>query len=214
LELLFRPKTVARAWCLFPMPWPKARHLRRRLFHPPFLTLLNNRLADGAAVEIVTDQEPYLEWLKEQVPGTGFDASVATSPARTDTKYARKWRAGGRDTFYEMTLTKREHLAPAVREEMPVQPHRVKRFDPAKFTLRDDDGEFHVRFRDFLYDPEREKGMVRVQASEDKVLLKFWIQIVKRGDEWRIGPAPACGFIPTRGVQHALDLVRDAATSA
>lgn len=44
---------------LFPDPWPKKRHHKRRLIQPPFVTLLAERLKRGGALRLATDWEPY-----------------------------------------------------------------------------------------------------------------------------------------------------------
>jgi len=44
---------------LFPDPWPKKRHHKRRLIQPPFVTLLAERLRSGGALRLATDWEPY-----------------------------------------------------------------------------------------------------------------------------------------------------------
>ncbi|MFD9405422.1 tRNA (guanosine(46)-N7)-methyltransferase TrmB [Streptomyces sp. NPDC059989] len=49
----------------FPDPWPKARHHKRRLIQPEFLTLAATRLAPGAVLHCATDWEPYAEQMLE-----------------------------------------------------------------------------------------------------------------------------------------------------
>ncbi len=44
---------------LFPDPWPKKRHHKRRLMQPPFVALLAERLRSGGALRLATDWEPY-----------------------------------------------------------------------------------------------------------------------------------------------------------
>jgi tRNA (guanine-N7-)-methyltransferase len=44
---------------LFPDPWPKKRHHKRRLIQPPFVGLLAERLRSGGALRLATDWEPY-----------------------------------------------------------------------------------------------------------------------------------------------------------
>jgi tRNA (guanine-N7-)-methyltransferase len=44
---------------LFPDPWPKKRHHKRRLIQPPFVHLLAARLRPGGALRLATDWEPY-----------------------------------------------------------------------------------------------------------------------------------------------------------
>jgi len=44
---------------LFPDPWPKKRHHKRRLVQPAFVALLADRLKSGGALRLATDWEPY-----------------------------------------------------------------------------------------------------------------------------------------------------------
>jgi len=44
---------------LFPDPWPKKRHHKRRLIQPPFVALLAERLRSGGVLRLATDWEPY-----------------------------------------------------------------------------------------------------------------------------------------------------------
>jgi tRNA (guanine-N7-)-methyltransferase len=44
---------------LFPDPWPKKRHHKRRLIRPPFAALLAERLTGGGTLRLATDWEPY-----------------------------------------------------------------------------------------------------------------------------------------------------------
>jgi tRNA (guanine-N7-)-methyltransferase len=44
---------------LFPDPWPKKRHHKRRLLQGSFVTLLAERLRGGGAIRLATDWEPY-----------------------------------------------------------------------------------------------------------------------------------------------------------
>jgi tRNA (guanine-N7-)-methyltransferase len=44
---------------LFPDPWPKKRHHKRRLLQPAFVTLLAERLGSGGVLRLATDWEPY-----------------------------------------------------------------------------------------------------------------------------------------------------------
>ncbi len=46
---------------LFPDPWPKKRHHKRRLVQPPFIALVASRLRAGGGLQIATDWQPYAE---------------------------------------------------------------------------------------------------------------------------------------------------------
>ena len=62
------PASIARAFVLFPDPWPKARHHKRRLIQAPFLDLLAAALRPGAELRIATDHAGYLDWILERAP--------------------------------------------------------------------------------------------------------------------------------------------------
>jgi tRNA (guanine-N7-)-methyltransferase len=44
---------------LFPDPWPKKRHHKRRLIQPAFVALLAERLRSAGTLRLATDWEPY-----------------------------------------------------------------------------------------------------------------------------------------------------------
>ncbi len=50
---------------LFPDPWPKKRHHKRRLIQPPFVALLASRLRLGGSLHLATDWEPYAAHMTE-----------------------------------------------------------------------------------------------------------------------------------------------------
>lgn len=52
-------------YILFPDPWPKARHHKRRLIQPEFLDSLARVLKPGAEVRFATDWANYAEWALE-----------------------------------------------------------------------------------------------------------------------------------------------------
>ncbi len=52
---------------LFPDPWPKKRHFKRRLIRPAFLELLHSRSLPEAELCFRTDYGPYFDWAVEHV---------------------------------------------------------------------------------------------------------------------------------------------------
>lgn len=59
------PGTFSRAFVLFPDPWPKKRHHKRRLFQPAFLNQLARVLKDHGEVRVASDDLAYVEWIQE-----------------------------------------------------------------------------------------------------------------------------------------------------
>ena len=88
--------SIAGIFLLFPDPWPKTRHHRRRFVQPPTLDALADILCDGAAFVFATDHMEYARWTLAKVLTHGaFDW-----PAEA----ARDWRrpAGAPATRYEV----------------------------------------------------------------------------------------------------------------
>jgi tRNA (guanine-N7-)-methyltransferase len=52
-------------YLLFPDPWPKRRHWRRRIVTPDFLRAISQALVENGTFRIATDQRDYLEKMKE-----------------------------------------------------------------------------------------------------------------------------------------------------
>ena len=56
-------KSIARTFILFPDPWPKARHYKRRMIGPSTVPLLYRKMAKGSELRIATDDKSYKEWI-------------------------------------------------------------------------------------------------------------------------------------------------------
>lgn len=67
LVALLPDASIARAFILFPDPWPKLRHHKRRLVATPFLDMLARIMAPGAELRIATDDRDYLVWILERL---------------------------------------------------------------------------------------------------------------------------------------------------
>jgi tRNA (guanine-N7-)-methyltransferase len=66
IELL-PPASVARVFLLYPDPWPKARHARRRFMHPENLAMLARVMPPGAELRLATDIPGYVAHALEAV---------------------------------------------------------------------------------------------------------------------------------------------------
>lgn len=64
--------SIDKAFLLYPDPWPKARHHRRRFVTPEHLAPLARVLKPGAVFRVATDIPDYVRQTLEQVPGHGF----------------------------------------------------------------------------------------------------------------------------------------------
>lgn len=69
--------SISRAFLLYPDPWPKTRHHKRRFVTPEHLTPLAKCLKSGAHFRVATDIPDYVRQTLEEVPRHGFDMLAA-----------------------------------------------------------------------------------------------------------------------------------------
>lgn len=104
LLALLPDRCVDRLFLLFPDPWPKARHAKRRFVHPAALPGLARVLRPGAEWRIATDDPTYQQWVMD-VFGVQ-DLFTAAPPADIRpagwpaTRYEAKAIAAGRRPLY------------------------------------------------------------------------------------------------------------------
>jgi tRNA (guanine-N7-)-methyltransferase len=209
-ERLFAPRSIAKVYCLFPCPWPKKKHTKHRLFSRNFLRLLNSRLASGGELLLVTDHYPYVEWIRGQLRSTGLELAERKIAPQFDTKFERKWTAGGQREFFEMYFKKKRHIDVPLKEDAAVRKFYEKDFSADRFHVQDHKGEVIVISKDFLFDEKRKRAMVNLLVSEENLTQNVWISIAKAGDRWRIS-LPRGGIVfPTAGINKALELVAQA----
>ncbi len=107
--------SIDRAFLLYPDPWPKARHHRRRFVTSEHLDPLARVLAGGAIFRVATDIPSYVRQAMEEVPRAGFDW-LADGPQDwrrpwpdwLPTRYERKALREGRRPCY-LTFRRREN---------------------------------------------------------------------------------------------------------
>ena len=98
------PQRASRVHLLFPDPWPKKKHHKRRLMaQPKFLRSMHQLLADGGEFLFKTDHVEYFEHVSEVLPEIDFfeacdwpqnDAADAFFYPRTD--FEKQWLEQGR----------------------------------------------------------------------------------------------------------------------
>jgi tRNA (guanine-N7-)-methyltransferase len=60
-------RSLDRAFILFPDPWPKTRHHKRRIVSTAVLDRLARLLRPGAELRLASDDQPYVAWMLEHV---------------------------------------------------------------------------------------------------------------------------------------------------
>jgi tRNA (guanine-N7-)-methyltransferase len=113
--------SVARAFLLFPDPWPKRRHENRRFVTPEGLDLLARALSDDAEFRVATDHALLGEWMQAQIgdhPALHLmDRAGERPPGWASTRYEAKAIAAGRRPVYLTYRRNRRENTPDSRLE-------------------------------------------------------------------------------------------------
>lgn len=100
LRDMLEPGSLDEVRVLFPDPWPKTRHHKRRLVTPAFADLAATRLRPGGRLHVATDWPPYVKQLLDLVrPADGhprLTGGVVPRPARPVTRFERRALDEGR----------------------------------------------------------------------------------------------------------------------
>lgn len=104
--------SVAGYYVLFPDPWWKVRHHRRRIVTPDFVTTLRRTLVPGGTIQLTTDVAAYFAVAQECLngdPGLALlEAGPTTAPS---TSFSRKAQRSG-TPIYRSVHRRRAELSP------------------------------------------------------------------------------------------------------
>lgn len=93
-----------RLFLMFPDPWPKARHVKRRFVHPAQIALLARVMREGSVWRIASDDPTYQAWVAEVMAAQEFFRCAAPATARPEgwpaTRYEAKALRAGRGPLY------------------------------------------------------------------------------------------------------------------
>jgi tRNA (guanine-N7-)-methyltransferase len=94
------PASLDEVLVLFPDPWHKKRHHKRRLIQPPFVELIASRLAPGGVLRLATDWEEYalqmLEVMRNSAQFTNLSPTDDWMPRPDDRAPTRFEKRGAR----------------------------------------------------------------------------------------------------------------------
>ena len=96
--------SLDRLYLMFPDPWPKARHAKRRFVHPEIVSLVASRLKPGAQWRAASDDPTYQDWVDEVMGAQSLFTAAPPSNTRPAawpaTRYETKAFAAGRRPRY------------------------------------------------------------------------------------------------------------------
>jgi tRNA (guanine-N7-)-methyltransferase len=100
------PQWLQEILILFPDPWPKKRHHKRRLIQPSFAQQLARCLAPGGVLRLATDWEPYALEMHSTLAGVAAlqnlaaDGGFVARPAeRAPTRFERRGERLGHEVW-------------------------------------------------------------------------------------------------------------------
>ena len=100
--------SLDRVFILFPDPWPKLRHNKRRIVSTALLDALAHAMRDGAELRLATDDMDYLGWILERATVHPAFTCIAEGPQDwrerppdwPPTRYEQKAIAAGRQPVF------------------------------------------------------------------------------------------------------------------
>ncbi|WP_029041039.1 tRNA (guanosine(46)-N7)-methyltransferase TrmB [Cucumibacter marinus] len=115
LLLAMQPGMLSGAFLLYPDPWPKRRHHKRRFVSPQSLDALAAALKPGAEFRFATDIEDYADWtLAHILDHPDFTWAAPESgrwhepfPGWKPTRYEMKARREGRNKSWYLTFSRK-----------------------------------------------------------------------------------------------------------
>lgn len=100
--------SLTKIFLLFPDPWPKTRHTKRRFVHPEQISLLARALRPGGEWWVASDDPTYQAWVQEVMAGQTLFTTAFPALTRPDnwpsTRYeAKALRAGRAPRYWSFT---------------------------------------------------------------------------------------------------------------
>jgi tRNA (guanine-N7-)-methyltransferase len=104
LLLCLPEASLDRLFLMFPDPWPKSRHAKRRFVHPEMLPVVARALKPGGIWRVASDDPTYQDWVREVFAEQSLFAPHAFHTARPEgwppTRYEAKALEAGRQPLY------------------------------------------------------------------------------------------------------------------
>jgi len=214
LFYFFPPRSIARSWALFPEPWPKSRHEKRRLLSADFFRVLAARTLDGGELLVATDWPDYRDWIIAEALSSGAFSLEAVDWPVPVTKYHEKWRAEGRD-IYSLLFVKKDHpdvsglfpneveMSQIKIEGCPDLAGAVAGFSPAE----DRWGRGIIRIMKAYLSQDAGEALFLCLTSEDGFIQKFHVSAKRVGDTVLVKPQDHAHLVITPGIKRCVEAV-------
>jgi len=109
LSAILPNESVTTFYIFFPDPWPKRRHLQRRLVSPPFLDLLHSKLIPKGCIHFATDHQDYADVVGERFAADArFKSTTAFQPTEDERTDFELIFTGQNKTISRYSIQKRQ----------------------------------------------------------------------------------------------------------
>ncbi|MDD3375523.1 MAG: tRNA (guanosine(46)-N7)-methyltransferase TrmB [Candidatus Omnitrophica bacterium] len=208
-DRLFKNKSITYTHSLFPFPWPKKRHHKKRLFHKNFLKIVNSRLKKDGKFQVVTDFEPYFEWILEQAKNTGFKIEKDKVRPQFNTRFERLWSNEGQNSFFSILLTKTKHADIPINKQAKIKPFSVPAFNPDQIPYKNKKSKnLSIVFKQFSFDKSTLTGIQSIVVAEPHLTQLFNVVIKKKGNQWQVSIENNPQLIKTVGIKESLEIIK------
>ena len=105
-EIMDKLPLLSAVYILYPDPWPKKRHHKRRLIQKEFLLKLLKHLEPGGRIHIASDHDDYQQWIEDVLQNLGKTSWISNQPFDhwIPTKYEKRAQQEGRTSkYYKVT---------------------------------------------------------------------------------------------------------------
>ncbi len=90
LKFAVSPDSLDKVMLLFPDPWPKNRHHKRRLVQPEFVQTIAQKLKPNGLFHLATDWQPYADHMFAILEENGALQKCSDESLRFKTKYEKR----------------------------------------------------------------------------------------------------------------------------
>lgn len=91
----------------FPDPWPKKKHLKRRIVNRDLLKQIFEKLKEKGCLYLATDDEPYFRFMRTEIQALNYPWRYEESinqklltDIEKETRYEAKWKSAGKNLHY------------------------------------------------------------------------------------------------------------------
>jgi len=173
----------------FPCPWPKKRHIKRRVTTSDFMDTVASVLKTGAFFEVVTDEYWYAQAIRDSVEGhkvLSVDSLEKNPGRKIRTKYERKWLEEGKNIYLVRIQKESEHHIERIIQGAEIEMHCKL---PGSEILAKDlkqmkesgssEGPVHFVFRNTYTDTEeRNIFLLECISTDEEFEQKFYFKVV------------------------------------